>query len=108
MAIALFTAIPFVFYSCETTPAESCEQQDMNDIMSCGAEKIVEVCCTEGAACVYHFNGKDYPDSSDGLNDLADALGCNYKSSEANEAQRELIIKHLIELMERARYGSYQ
>lgn len=107
MAIALIAFIPFMFTACEDATDESCEQQDMNEVLNCGAEKNVEVCCTEGAECVYKYDGQDYPDTMEGLTNLADALGCVYKSSDAYEEQHELIIQHLISLKERARVGSY-
>ena len=55
--------------------------------------KNVEVCCTEGSSCVYKFNGNEYADTNDGLNDLAEALGCATKSSANYDEQKELIIK---------------
>jgi hypothetical protein len=106
VAIALIACMPFAFSSCEETGDESCEQQDMNEVMNCGAEKNVEVCCTEGAACVYKYNGTDYPDNVEGLNNLADALGCTYKSSPAYEDEKALIIKYLKGLKERALAGN--
>ncbi len=110
-AIAIIALIPVAFSGCEDTPEdtidESCEQQDMNEIYDCGAEKNVEVCCVSGADCVYKYNGVDYPDTDTGLNNLADALGCTYKSSDDYEEQNALLIKSLIALKERARNRSY-
>ena len=105
VVVSVIALISLPFSGCDSGVAsENCEQQDMNEILNCGAETNVEVCCEIGAACVYKYNGQDYPDTEAGLNDLADALGCTYKSSEDNDAQKELIIKLLIELKERVRY----
>jgi len=106
IGIALIACMPFTFSSCEETGDESCEQQDMNEVMNCGAEKNVEVCCTEGADCVYKYNGTEYADNVEGLNNLADALGCTYKSSPAYEDEKALIIKYLKELKDKARASS--
>lgn len=107
MAIAIIALIPLVYSGCEDAADESCEQQDMNEILTCGEEKNVEVCCTSGADCVYKYNGQDYPDTEAGLNNLADALGCTYKSSEDYDEQMELIITNLIALREKAKEGIY-
>lgn len=92
----------------EESAEESCEQQDMNEILDCGAEKNVEVCCESGSDCVYKYNGQSYADSQAGLSDLADALGCNYKSSEDMAIQKELIIENLKELKHRAWLGTIE
>lgn len=102
---AIITLIALSFSACEKTSTESCEQQDMNQILNCGSEKNVEVCCTTGSACIYKYNGIEYPDSTAGLNSLADALGCTKKSSANYDEQKQLIIKHLIELKEKACNG---
>jgi len=106
-AIAMIALIPLAYSGCESTDDESCEQQDMNAIMDCGSEKNVEVCCTSGSECVYKFDGLDYPDTTTGLNDLADALGCTYKSADENEVDKALVIQHLIAMKERALEGIY-
>lgn len=104
VSIAFISLLSIAITSCTTDPTESCEQQDMNEILNCGVEKNVEVCCETGSSCVYTYNGKDYPDNQQGLNDLADALGCDYKSAEVEEQQKELIIQSLIDLKNKARY----
>ena len=106
-AIAFITLISMAYSSCTDTTDESCEQQDMNEILDCGAEKNVEVCCVSGADCVYKYDGEEYPDTETGLNNLADALGCAYKSSVDYDAQMELIIKHLTALKEKAMRASF-
>jgi hypothetical protein len=105
--IMMIALIPLAYSGCESTDDESCEQQDMNGVMDCGSEKNVEVCCTSGSDCVYKFDGQEYPDTTTGLNDLADALGCEYKSAEENQADKSLVISYLIALKERALEGIY-
>lgn len=108
LALVLIATIAIVYSGClEDGEDESCEQQDMNEILTCDGETNVEVCCVSGADCVYKFDGQEYPDTSEGLDDLADALGCTYKSLDAQAAEKELIIEKLIELREKARSGSY-
>ena len=104
-SIAFVALISLSFSACEELVTEICEQQDMNEILNCGEEKNVEVCCTTGSSCVYMYNGIEYPDTNVGLNDLADALGCTYKSSADYDEQKLLIIKHLIALKDRAGSG---
>lgn len=107
MVIVVISLISLPITGCNGTAEESCEQQDMNEILNCGMEKNVEVCCEVGADCVYKYNGQDYPDTEAGLNDLADALGCTYKNSNDMDKQKELIIRNLIKLRERARLGTF-
>lgn len=99
----ILSAVP----ACNNTATESCEQQDMNQILNCGVEKNVEVCCETGASCVYKYNGVEYADNDQGLNDLADALGCDYKSSEIEIQQKDIIIQQLIKLRDKAKIGTY-
>jgi hypothetical protein len=56
---------------------------------------------------VYKYNGQEYSDTTAGLTDLADALGCTYKGSDAYDEQMELIINSLVELKEKAKMGIY-
>jgi hypothetical protein len=107
VAIAVIALISLPFSSCEDLGGESCEQQDMNEILDCGSEKNVEVCCETGSECVYKYNGQEYSDTTAGLTDLADALGCTYKGSDAYDEQMELIINSLVELKEKAKMGIY-
>ncbi len=107
-AIVFVAIVSFTITACTDNPTENCEQQDMNEILNCGVEKNVEVCCETGASCVYTYNGTDYPDTQQGLNDLADALGCDYKSAEVSDSQKQLIIKNLIELKDKARLGNME
>ena len=105
-SIAIISIISITITACTETAVENCEQQDMNEILNCDEEKNVEVCCETGAICIYKYAGQDYPDTEAGLNDLADALGCTYKSSENMDLQKELIIKNLKALRERAWLGA--
>ena len=104
-ALVIIFLISVAFFACEKTAGESCEQQDMNEILNCGEEKNVEVCCTTGSACVYMYNGVEYPDTNAGLSDLADALGCTYKSSDDYDTQKLVIIKYLVAMKDRANSG---
>ena len=104
-AILIIALISFSYSACEKVDNESCEQYDMNEILNCGSEKNVEACCVSGSGCVYKYNGQDYPDTQEGLNDLADVLGCTYKSSANYENEKKLIIRHLISLKDRACAG---
>ncbi len=104
-AIAMVALFSLAYTGCETKSDESCEQQDMNEILNCGVEKNVQVCCTSGAGCVYTYNGQEYPDTQTGLSNLADALGCTYKSSASHEDEKQLIIQSLRELKDRANFG---
>lgn len=104
-AIALIALVSISFSACEKEATESCEQQDMNEILNCGSEKNVEVCCTTDAGCVYNYNGQEYQDTDAGLSSLADALGCTYKSSENYENEKKLIISNLVSLKDKAWSG---
>lgn len=104
-AIAIIALLSITFSACEKTEDESCEQQDMNEVLNCGEEKNVEVCCTTGSSCVYKYNGIEYPDTNTGLNNLADALGCTYKNAPDYEEQKLILIQHLISLKDRANNG---
>ncbi len=105
-AIAVIALLSLTYSACEKDEDdESCEQQDMNEVLNCGEEKNVEVCCISGSSCTYKYNGTEYPDTSEGLNNLADALGCTYKSSADYETQKQVIIEHLINLKFRASSG---
>lgn len=108
VAITIIVLISFPISGCDGIVTENCQQQDMNEILDCGVEKNVEVCCESGADCVYKYAGQDYPDTNAGRSDLADALGCDYKSSADMAEQKELIIKSLIALRHRAWLGTIE
>lgn len=70
-----FLGIFLVFVSgCETTPTESCEQDEI-----CTG-KTVTACCT-ATSCYYEFNGIQYGDDAESLARLAAALGCAQASA---------------------------
>lgn len=70
-----FLGIFLVFVSgCETTPTESCEQDEI-----CTG-KTVTACCTT-TSCYYEFNGIQYGDDAESLARLAAALGCAQASA---------------------------
>jgi hypothetical protein len=108
IALTILAIVIVQISGCFETTDENCEQQDMNQILDCGVEKNVEVCCESGADCVYKYNGQSYEDSTSGLNDLADALGCDYKSSADMSEQKELIIKSLKALRHKAWLGTVE
>jgi len=59
---------------CETTPEESCEQDEI-----CTG-KTVTACCTD-TNCYYEYNGVEYGDDPASLAALAAALGCTQASA---------------------------
>lgn len=105
LAIAFISVLALPYNSCQKADEESCEQQDMNEVLNCGEEKNVEVCCVSGSSCTYKYNGTEYPDTDQGLNDLADALGCSYKGSADYETQQEIIKTELLKLRDLASCG---
>lgn len=59
---------------CETTPAETCEQDEI-----CSGKKVT-ACCT-ATNCFYEYNGVEYGDDAESLARLAAALGCAQASA---------------------------
>lgn len=59
---------------CETTPVESCEQDEI-----C-VGKTVTACCSE-SECYYEYDGIQYGDDKESLAALAVALGCTQTSA---------------------------
>lgn len=105
VAIAFIALLTLPYSSCNKTEEESCEQQDMNEVLNCGEPKNVEVCCVSGSTCTYKYNGTEYPDTQQGLNDLAEALGCSYKGAADYETQQALIKTELLKLRDLASCG---
>ena len=59
-----------VWYSCEEKPPEeTCLADDYCEI-------TVTVCCDDDNVCVFKYNGKEYPDTEQGMTDLLDDLNC--------------------------------
>jgi hypothetical protein len=81
-AILLGIAVT-TWYSCETDPEETCEQDEI-----CEA-KFVTACCTDNE-CVYKYNGKEY--SEDQVGQLAKDLGCDAVNEEMeSESQKKAL-----------------
>jgi hypothetical protein len=67
----LIAVLVTTWYSCETDPKETCEQDEI-----CTA-KFVTYCCTNNE-CVYKYDGKEYPE--DQIDQLTSDLGCGTTS----------------------------
>jgi len=88
---------------CEEEPKESCEQD-----LFCDNTVEVTACCTDGTDCYYTYNGQNYPDTQQGLQDLIEALDCTTtKSASLEEAYEELGFR-LQAMLEEARILSKQ
>ena len=98
----LISVLVIITVSCEGNPLEYCEQDTV-----CNVD--VESCCTDEAGvqtCVWKYNGKEYSD----MEDLIDDLGCTSSTalkSSVSGPTREEIGLELTELMERAHAGLY-
>jgi hypothetical protein len=88
------------YYSCETDPEETCEQDEICE------GQFVTACCTE-TECVYKYNGKEY--TEDQLDQLAEELGCGAAvgvlKSGSQEDDLSAVIEKLKALMARVREG---
>lgn len=93
-SLLLLGSLIFIITNCEKDPAEYCEQDEI-----C-TDKFVTVCCTEDQ-CVYKYNGNEYPDSNEGRDQLAEALGCPSTKSTSYENDMTAIIIQLQELMDK-------
>jgi hypothetical protein len=87
------------WYSCETDPEETCQQDEICE------GKYVTACCTENE-CVYKYNGKEY--TEDQLDELAEDLGCGSASgvlikSGSQEYDLSDVIEKLKALMDRVK-----
>lgn len=67
---------------------EACEQ----DIF-CEGEPEITLCCTDGTACYWTYNGNNYPDTPEGLDQLYNDLGCTTttKAGDYNYIMEELL-----------------
>lgn len=87
----------FAFVSgCETTPTESCEQDEI-----CTG-KTVTACCTDNN-CYYEYNGVEYGDDTESMAKLAAALGCTQASAPTFKEDIDYLILRLEALGEIAR-----
>ena len=73
---------------CETTPLESCEQDEI-----CTG-KSVTACCSDTDGCYYEYNGKKYGDDAESLAQLAKDLGCTFSGlATYDEDIQDLILR---------------
>lgn len=92
----MILAIGFAFTTgCDSTPQESCEQDEI-----CTG-KSVTACCTDNE-CYYTFDGKKYGDDAESLAELAAALGCTNGSLPTYEQDLNSIYERLAILSEMA------
>jgi len=96
----LIAGLALFSVSCEVVPQESCEQE-----MFCNDTEEVTACCTEGADCVFKYNGVEYPDTEQGMIDLINALDCTDAKSDCFEQEKVYMMDQLRSLMTRAHDG---
>ena len=85
LSVIILALIVGFISGCETTPTESCEQDEI-----CSG-KTVTACCTE-TSCYYEYNGVQYGDDAESLARLAAALGCA-SAMNYNEGIDNLILR---------------
>ena len=95
--LLVFTAVAVLNTACEEEPKEACEQD-----VFCEGEPEVTLCCTDGSDCYWTYNGKNYPDTSEGIDELYDDLGCTTttKSGEKGD-EYDYIMEKLLAMRER-------
>ncbi len=86
---------------CEEDPKEACEQD-----MFCDGEVAVTACCTDGEDCYFTYNGKNYPDTAEGIEDLIADLNCTTTKAAAEEDEHTFIYAQLESLVKIARLKS--
>jgi hypothetical protein len=96
----LTVGVAATWYSCETDPEETCLQDEFCDIP-------VTACCDDNDVCVFKYNGKEYPDTDEGMAQLLEDLDCvatieKLESVEQKSANAE-IVDRLKNLMSRVR-----
>ena len=102
MALFSLFAIGLFTVSCGGDPVEYCEPYPV-----CEGNEVT-VCCTddgENYSCVYHYNGKEYDNKEDLIDDLNCTSAIVLKSSVSEEEARQEIMAELDALMERAHAG---
>ena len=93
LSIVFLGLLLTTYYSCETDPEETCEQDEICE------NKFVTACCTEDE-CVYKYNGKEY--TEDQLGQLAEDLGCaSVKALKSGSDDLSGVIEKLKALMSR-------
>ena len=103
LSTLIIGAIFVIITSCEKDPAQACVQ----DLFCDGATEVT-ACCTDGADCHYTYNGIEYPDTEEGLADLAAALDCATTKSIAIDGENSDLVIRLQALLEEARIMSKQ
>lgn len=96
LIVSLFGFFLTFISGCETTPPESCEQDEI-----CTG-KSVTACCTD-ANCYYEYNGVQYGDDATSLASLAVALGCTQASAPTYKEDIDYLVLRLQTLGEIAR-----
>ncbi|MFY0627430.1 MAG: hypothetical protein JXR07_14105 [Reichenbachiella sp.] len=84
IGVALIVFSAFFLTFCGEEDEETCSADDF-----CSETVTVTVCCTDGS-CVYQYDGEEYPDTDQGLDDLTDALACTTAKSELIPSLRTL------------------
>jgi|SRR6056297_24620 len=100
LAVLFIGGVVALNTGCEEEPKETCEQD-----MFCDGTVAVTACCVEGGDCYYIYEGVEYPDTEQGLQDLIDALDCPAKNASVDE-QNDYLISRLKMLIEEARIKS--
>ena len=99
LSVIILALIVGFISGCETTPTESCEQDEI-----CSG-KTVTACCTE-TSCYYEYNGVQYGDDAASLAALAAALGCTQASAANYKEDIDNLVLRLEALGEIARTQS--
>ena len=71
LPLILFGLLIAVQYGCEALPEESCESFNPPQ---CSAPNDATICCDTGDDCYYTYQGKTYPDTDQGMEDLIAAM----------------------------------
>lgn len=96
LTVFLFGFFLIFISGCDTTPTESCEQDEI-----CTG-KSVTACCSD-ADCYYEFNGVQYGDDAASMASLAVALGCTQASAPTYQEDIDDLVLRLQALGEIAR-----
>ncbi|MFA6402084.1 MAG: hypothetical protein WCX31_10735 [Salinivirgaceae bacterium] len=104
----LFLLLPLVVLGVVLTMNTGCDQvtEECSSDEICTGKDPVTSCCTDGSACVWKYNGVEYPDTDQGLADLKAALDCSTAKSATVGCDIDEIEMRLQELMENTRAAS--
>ncbi len=98
LSMILVGILVITYYSCETDPKETCEQDEYCDA------QLVTICCTDNE-CIYKYNGKEYAEDQE--DQLAIDMGCStavvLKDSESQDNYLSNVIARLKAQMDRVR-----